>query len=344
MKYKLLSILLLLIVILNITISFASQKIEIDKKYKKLLKAFEYARNSRIHLAIFGGTVRTVLLGLDIPIWDEYDILLPEEFNREHLSDKHQRFIDNLTTILGGKHKVHLIFARNYDSFKKLMAIGGLSINKMAITCDNRLLDPCRGYEDIKNRILRHIPGKKTYWKSFLPVYDVLRGIRFASNLSPLGFKLSPDTTLYYKKIMKKTLQNKKLIKAFKLLNSGNFKDLHKLFKNNKKQIELLKFQAKEIQERLLKLKYSILDEKLANFLMEKLLVNTFLKTTGFDAYYKTARIYVIPDISPAGDEIETYEDDSAYELDETDSIPEDRDIFDDIEEEIYDGPPEPIN
>ena len=72
-----------------------------------------------------------------------------------------------------------------------------LTINAMARGEDGSLIDPYGGQEDLRNRTLRHVSP------SFVEdPLRVLRVARFAARLSPLGFRVAPDTVRLMRQIV----------------------------------------------------------------------------------------------------------------------------------------------
>ncbi|WP_094752651.1 multifunctional CCA addition/repair protein [Psychromonas sp. CD1] len=71
-----------------------------------------------------------------------------------------------------------------------------LTINAMACSTDGYIIDPYKGQEDLKNKILRHVS----------PAFSedplrVLRVARFAARFYHLGFKIAPETLLLMRKL-----------------------------------------------------------------------------------------------------------------------------------------------
>jgi len=64
-----------------------------------------------------------------------------------------------------------------------------LTINAIARSCDNKLIDPFNGQEDLQKRILRHVSPAFTE-----DPLRVLRVARFAAQLSQYGFELAGET------------------------------------------------------------------------------------------------------------------------------------------------------
>ncbi len=74
-------------------------------------------------------------------------------------------------------------------SLEEDLARRDLTINAMAETPGGELIDPCRGREDLENRVLRHV--SPAFREDPL---RVLRVARFAARFRHLGFGVAPET------------------------------------------------------------------------------------------------------------------------------------------------------
>ncbi len=142
---------------------------------------------------LVGGAVRDLLLGLPVT---ERDWLVtgttPEALRRlgyRQVGKDFPVFLHPQT------HEQYALprFAR-YDpasgpvSIEEDLRRRDLTINAMAQAADGRIIDPCGGQADLKQRLLRHTPA---FTEDPL---RVLRLARLAARLHPLGFHLAPET------------------------------------------------------------------------------------------------------------------------------------------------------
>lgn len=241
-------------------------------------KILEHAKKTGVNASLFGGTARDILMNEAINEDDEYDILLPPDFIENELTLEQRDFIKSTEKITGGKNRCHFIYPQGRESFKKLYSIGGLSINKIVISSNLKIIDRNNGISDIRKKLLRHIPGADIYWPSFLPVFDVLRGIRFLSQYK--GYNLDPMTSRYYresvKKVMDDSILTHRILTIFKNISQG--KQHSDNFPGTGKDFIRTKVQIRSIKKRLDKIFDCAIDPKKAELLLEKFNLKTYFK------------------------------------------------------------------
>ncbi|MBJ7537012.1 tRNA nucleotidyltransferase [Marinomonas transparens] len=152
---------------------------------------------------LVGGAVRDTLLGLDV-IDHDWVVTgaVPEQLEQQGFQQVGKQF----PVFLHPKSKEEYALARKekkqgegYTGFicdfspdislEEDLARRDLTINAIAKTSDNVLIDPFNGQGDLKNRLLRHV--------SLAFIEDplrVLRVARFAARFQEFGFKVAPET------------------------------------------------------------------------------------------------------------------------------------------------------
>jgi hypothetical protein len=119
------------------------------------------------------------------------------------------------------------------------------------------------------------VPGADNYWPSFLPVYDVLRGIRFLSQYP--DFTLDPMTSKYYYQAVDKFLNDSRLILRILTIfkNISQNKQHSDKFPGNGKDFIRTKVQIRSIKKRLDKIfDYAVNPEKAEKLLEQFNLIN----------------------------------------------------------------------
>jgi len=156
-----------------------------------------------MHVFLVGGAVRDQLLGIEIKDRD-YVVLhsTPEEMLKEGFTQVGKDFPVFLHPKTGDEYA----FARTerkqgtgYTGFtcyagqdvtlEEDLARRDLTINAMAQSSDDKIVDPYGGQQDLQNKILQHVS----------PAFSedplrVLRVARFAARFHKLGFTIAPET------------------------------------------------------------------------------------------------------------------------------------------------------
>ncbi|PKK92153.1 MAG: hypothetical protein CVV64_01675 [Candidatus Wallbacteria bacterium HGW-Wallbacteria-1] len=248
-RLSLLAFALILVPILSLSAAMAFQ-INLSG-YPEISELFRISEQYNSRISLFGGTSRDVILGNKIHSHDQFDILLPPDYIEGELNLEQREFIRKITSAAGGQKRLHLIYSKGRESFNKLYAIGGLSINKVVITSDGTVIDRHGGLSDAQRRLLRHIPGVDSYWPSFLPLFDVLRGIRFLTQYR--DFNLDPATANYYRKAVSTAANDSEMLRRILAIfkNVAEGQPHARDFPGDSKEFITTKVQIREIKSRL---------------------------------------------------------------------------------------------
>lgn len=261
------------------SIAAATMALTVDLNgYPAILNIFAAARKSGQSISVFGGTSRDILLGSEIGEGDQFDILLPGEFSEGELTLEQRAFLEAIAKAAGGMKKCHFIYAKGRETFTKLYSVGGLSLNKIVISMDGKVMDRHGGLTDLQKKTLRHVPGVNSYWPSFLPLFDVLRGIRFMTQYPELN--LDPGTMRYYVDSVRQVESDRalkgKILAIFKNVAQGL--PHAQGFPGDSKEFVTTKVQIRGIKDRLDKIFMFAQDRDKAERLLEEFGVATFLK------------------------------------------------------------------
>jgi len=142
---------------------------------------------------LVGGVVRDRLLGLEVK---DHDWLVTDTTPQQLIEDGFLQVGRYFPVFLHPKTKEEYALPRKDRSspgdgtvsLEQDLARRDLTINAIAMDEDGKLIDPCDGQQDLKDRILRHTPAFRED-----PI-RVLRLARFASRYHALGFCIAPET------------------------------------------------------------------------------------------------------------------------------------------------------
>ncbi len=142
---------------------------------------------------LVGGVVRDRLLGIDVK---DNDWLVTNITPEQLIKDGFIQVGRDFPVFLHPQTKEEYALPRADNStpvdgtitLEQDLVRRDLTINAMAMDEDGRLIDPCNGQQDLKDRILRHTPAFHED-----PI-RVLRLVRFASRYHSLGFHIAPET------------------------------------------------------------------------------------------------------------------------------------------------------
>lgn len=160
---------------------------------------------------LVGGAVRDELMGLPVQERDwvvvgaapidmiglgyqsvakHFPVFLHPETKEEYALARTERKVH------GGYHGFTFDTA-TYVTLEEDLRRRDLTINAMAKTEDNQIIDPYGGQDDLRHKVLRHVSG------AFVedPV-RVLRVARFASRFVPYGFTIAPETMALMKQMV----------------------------------------------------------------------------------------------------------------------------------------------
>lgn len=247
--------------------------------YPEILKIFAESKKSGQNISVFGGTSRDILRGEKISEADQFDILLPSDFTEGELTLDQRAFLDRLGKAAGEMKKCHFIYSKGRETFTKLYSVGGLSLNKIVISMNGKVMDRHGGITDLQKKTLRHVPGVNSYWPSFLPLFDVLRGIRFMTQYPDLN--LDPGTMRYYIDAVRQAEGDHHLKRNILAIFKNVVLELPHAqgFPGDSKEFVTTKVQIRGIKDRLDKIFLFARDRLRAERLLEEFGVASFLRS-----------------------------------------------------------------
>ncbi|WP_117235745.1 multifunctional CCA addition/repair protein [Vibrio maerlii] len=161
---------------------------------------------------LVGGAVRDKLL--NIPVYDRDWVVVGSD-PQSMLDQGYQAVGKDFPVFLHPKTKEEYALARTerksgngYTGFECYFAPDvsleddlirrDLTINAIAEDQNGELIDPYHGYQDLQNKVLRHVSDAFSE-----DPLRVLRVARFAAKLAHLGFSVAPETMLLMQKMVK---------------------------------------------------------------------------------------------------------------------------------------------
>ncbi len=172
----------------------------LPNEVKDILDKFEKAK---FQIYIVGGAVRDLMMGREVNDWDFTTDAKPEEI----LKLIPQGFYDNkfgtvgLNTPLGifeittmrkeGDYKDHRHPAKVgwTNKIEDDLARRDFTINALALSDKDEIIDPFNGQEDIRNKIIKAVGNPEQRFKE-----DALRLMRAVRIATELGFEIEPNT------------------------------------------------------------------------------------------------------------------------------------------------------
>lgn len=182
----------------------------IPKEIKNILKKVQ---EQGFQAYIVGGCVRDLLIGKEPQDWDittnanpeKILVLFPKSFYENKFgtvtvltSSKSKNLkeveITPFRTEAGYSDKRHPDIVSWAKTIEEDLSRRDFTINAMALSPDSEIIDPYRGKEDLKNKIIRAVgsPGERF----FEDALRMLRAVRFAC---VLGFDIEPNTVIAIK-------------------------------------------------------------------------------------------------------------------------------------------------
>jgi tRNA nucleotidyltransferase (CCA-adding enzyme) len=161
---------------------------------------------------LVGGAVRNQLLGL--PVTEKDWVVVgstPEEMLAQgfkpvgksfpvflHPQTKEEYALARTERKVSAGYKGFKVYASPEVTLEQDLQRRDLTINAIASTADNGLIDPFNGQQDLSSAILRHVSP------AFIedPV-RILRLARFAATFANFGFKVAPETRALVKQMVK---------------------------------------------------------------------------------------------------------------------------------------------
>ncbi len=172
---------------------------------------------------LVGGAVRDFYLGKGESI-DDFDLLVVDEC-AQSFAKKVEELLDGTFVPLDEENKIYRIAKDGVtvdvtnpieDSLTKDLMRRDLTLNAVAVNLKTgAIIDPCKGLEDIKNKIIRHVSEQ-----NFLD--DPLRLLRVYRFQAVTGFKISPETAeivVKHKSLIAKPAKERVAYELMKLFN-----------------------------------------------------------------------------------------------------------------------------
>jgi tRNA nucleotidyltransferase (CCA-adding enzyme) len=131
---------------------------------------------------IVGGTPDALLAQGYKPVGKDFPVFLHPKTQEEYALARTERKI-------GKGYYGFECYASPEVTLEEDLSRRDLTINAMAATEQGNIIDPFKGQEDLKNKILRHV--SPAFAED--PV-RILRVARFAARFAPLGFTVAPET------------------------------------------------------------------------------------------------------------------------------------------------------
>jgi len=180
---------------------------------EEIIKISEKLSKAKFETYLVGGSIRNMLLNKDIKDWDLTTNATPEEMLKlfpEGFYDNKFGTVGVPTEILGQQHIVEITTFRTEQGFsdsrhpekvlwgktiEEDLNRRDFTINAIALpgypepTVESKLIDPFKGQQDIKDKIIRAVGDPKLRFKE--DALRLLRAIRIATELS---FKIEENT------------------------------------------------------------------------------------------------------------------------------------------------------